>query len=173
VSGRVVGHVLRSSQSAGAARLVMVAIAERADDDGAEAWPSLDTIAHDARIDRATVKRALLRLEAAGELVIIRGGGRRTNHYVIPGVPRSRTAPPQPIHQLVIPLDQLRPGGRVVRPLGAHGAPPAGAWRAPNRPLTVSREPSSRARKVRDDRGQTGLRSIAGTTRRLVAELGG
>jgi len=77
VGWRAVEWVLeRSPQTETAACAVLVAIARHADDEG-KAWPSVATIARLARLSERHVKRILRELEASGELVIERGGGRR------------------------------------------------------------------------------------------------
>lgn len=67
--------VFHHSEARGTDRLVLLAIADSANDHGREAWPSLATIARKAGIDRRTVSRCLLRLEEAGELRRVRHGG--------------------------------------------------------------------------------------------------
>jgi hypothetical protein len=91
MSGYVTGWVLKHSNAVGAARLVLVVIADHASSDGTNSWPSADTIAHEARVSRATVFRALEQLEQAGELRIDHGAGgpatvradRRPNRYTV------------------------------------------------------------------------------------------
>ncbi|WP_394698978.1 helix-turn-helix domain-containing protein [uncultured Cohaesibacter sp.] len=51
----------------GTTKLVLMALADSADDTGA-CWPRVDTIAHKATASRATVKRALKKLEEIGLL---------------------------------------------------------------------------------------------------------
>lgn len=67
--------VFQSSRSRGVDRLVLLAIADSANDHGAEAWPSLSTIAAKAGVDRRTVSRSLTRLVELGELERLRSGG--------------------------------------------------------------------------------------------------
>lgn len=83
--------VFEHSQSQGSARLVLLAIADRADEDGHDAWPSLAWLASKAKVSERTVRRALRELEAMGELRTgrQRGGStytrpdRRPNAYQI------------------------------------------------------------------------------------------
>lgn len=56
--------------------LVLLAIADNANEETFEAWPSVETIARKARVDKRTAQRALRRLEAQGEIVVLRLGGR-------------------------------------------------------------------------------------------------
>lgn len=92
MSGYVTGLVLRHSRMKGAARMVLVVIADAARDDGSEAWPSLDTIADRAGITRRAAQSAIRTCEEEGELVIEAGKGGpverdqryRTHRYTIP-----------------------------------------------------------------------------------------
>lgn len=92
MSGYVTGLVLRNSSSKGAARLVMAVIAEAADDDGTNAWPSMQTIADRANITRRAAQLAVTACQKAGELIVEehKGGPTdrqeryRTHRYAIP-----------------------------------------------------------------------------------------
>ena len=82
MSIQAMAWVLEHSEADGHDRLVLLAIANHANADGAAAWPSVTRIAAEARVDRATVYRALHRLVEIGELEITPGGGRGvTNQY--------------------------------------------------------------------------------------------
>jgi hypothetical protein len=74
--------VFERSRSRGADRLVLLAIADRADRCG-NAWPGIEDIARRAALHRATVCRSVARLESLlGELDVKPGGGRRRpNRY--------------------------------------------------------------------------------------------
>lgn len=66
-----------------AEKLVLVRLADRANSNG-KCWPSLDGIAHDCGINRATVIRAIKQLERLEYIEIDRGGGRRVlNQYQV------------------------------------------------------------------------------------------
>lgn len=69
------------SRATGSDRLVLLAIADCANDVGNEAWPSLKSIASKARVSEATVKRSIVALSDLGELIVDSGGGRATNRY--------------------------------------------------------------------------------------------
>ena len=83
------------SQATGAARLVLLRIADQCDKFGANSWPGTKTIEHDCRITRKTRRAAFAELVKLGELVIYenRGGNldtrpdRRPNRYDLPKVP--------------------------------------------------------------------------------------
>lgn len=74
--------VLTHSGSTLADRLVLLAIANHCDASGWNAWPAIDRVAHEARVDRRTVFRAIEALEASGELLVQRRPG-RSNVYGI------------------------------------------------------------------------------------------
>ena len=63
--------------------LLLLAIADQANDLGADAWPSIDTLARRTRLNSRTVQRLLQRLAARQLLAIEPGGGRRSNRYAL------------------------------------------------------------------------------------------
>lgn len=69
MSGKVTGWVLEHSPVTGVARMVLVVLADHADSDGCNAWPSVPRIAHEARCSGSSVHRVLRELEAAGHVV--------------------------------------------------------------------------------------------------------
>ena len=74
--------VFSHSTAAGADRLLLLAIADHAGDDGGDAWPSVPTLARKTGVSERSVQRGISRLEAGGLLVVERGQGRRgTNLY--------------------------------------------------------------------------------------------
>jgi|SRR6266436_9994750 len=82
MSWQAVTWVLEFSESEGYSRLVLIAIASHANREGRNAFPSLDTIALEARISRREVVYCIQELEEKGELSILRGIGRgNPNHY--------------------------------------------------------------------------------------------
>ncbi|MET7399151.1 helix-turn-helix domain-containing protein [Dactylosporangium sp. NPDC005572] len=74
--------VWRHAQAGGTALIVLLAIADHADDDGV-GFPSIPTLAAKARLDERTIQRIIRRLVGAGQLRILDGtaGGRRSNTY--------------------------------------------------------------------------------------------
>ncbi len=73
--------VWRDSRQRGTARLVLLAIADRADDHGI-AWPSIRDLAERTLVTVRHVKRIVSALERDGELRVTAGGGRaNTNRY--------------------------------------------------------------------------------------------
>lgn len=84
--------VWEHSDAGGTDRLVLLAIADAADDNGRNAWPSVATIASKCNVSERTVQRSIQSLEDAGELKVTKQGGghggmradRRPNRYALP-----------------------------------------------------------------------------------------
>ena len=76
--------VWANSPTSGNERLLALADA-CSRDDGTGCWPSAATIARKANISDRTVRRVIARLEAEGQVVVHRGGGRTgsTNSYTV------------------------------------------------------------------------------------------
>lgn len=95
MSVKAMQWVWEHSRSGGNLRLVLLAIADSADHDGDNAWPSVATIAAKCSLSERTVQRAIQVLEEMGELVVARQAGgssatradRRPNRYRLPLVP--------------------------------------------------------------------------------------
>jgi hypothetical protein len=77
----VIAKVWDHSTAKGNDLLVLLALADNADQERSLAWPGVDLIAQKARVDRRTAQRCLRRLEEAGEIVLVRPGGRTTDGY--------------------------------------------------------------------------------------------
>lgn len=60
--------VLKYSEAQGGGRLVMLVLADHAKDDGTCSWPSVATIAHEARMSRRAVQQQLRNLETLGAI---------------------------------------------------------------------------------------------------------
>ncbi len=74
--------VFTHSTSAGADRLLLLAIADHAGDDGDDAWPSVPTLASKTGISERSVQRGIGRLVEGGHLTVERCAGRGgTNRY--------------------------------------------------------------------------------------------
>lgn len=90
MSVQAMGWVLEHSRSQTGTRLVLMAIANHADADGRNAWPSQKRIAQEARVSVRTVRRAVDELVEMGELAVreyegaSRGRG-RTHYYELSG----------------------------------------------------------------------------------------
>jgi len=85
------------SKSEYGCRLVMLSISNHANAQGENAWPSIATIAREARISERQVQRVLPLLVAMGELEIIPGAGHRGTHlYRFPKMAQANLFP-QPV----------------------------------------------------------------------------
>lgn len=99
MSHQAVEAVINHSRTRGADRLVMLALAYRADRDTAECWPSTPTIAADSTVSERQVPRSVRAAVELGELEVRRGAGgdsdtdpryRSTRYRItLPGVTRS------------------------------------------------------------------------------------
>ncbi len=78
--------VFKHSDATGNDRLVLLSIADEADDDGSSAFPSIERLSIKARVPKRTVMRCLTRLEESGGLIVhrpeVKGRG-RFNTYVV------------------------------------------------------------------------------------------
>lgn len=68
MSVHVISWVLENSDEKLAARLVLLVLADHARKDGSMAWPDVETIASEARIDRRTAQRCLRGLEMSSAI---------------------------------------------------------------------------------------------------------
>lgn len=73
--------VFAESDATGNDRLVLLAIADEADDDGTKAFPSIDRLAAKCRIPTRTVRRCLVRLEEAESLRVVRPEQKGRGHH--------------------------------------------------------------------------------------------
>ena len=80
VSVQALCWVLERSEAHLGARLVLISIANHADDRGENAWPSITTIARESRMTPRHVQRVLPELVALGELEVDAGAGPRGVH---------------------------------------------------------------------------------------------
>lgn len=100
VSIQAMAWVLAHSKAEASHRLVLLAIANHADAQGAVAWPKVDLLAAEAHVSRRTVFRALEALVALGELEILSGKGRGSvNVYRLRGCATDGTGGVPPVAQ--------------------------------------------------------------------------
>jgi hypothetical protein len=104
VSISSVAYVRSSSQVVGSARLLLLIIASHISPMTGYAWPSVPTLARECRLSERTVYRLLRKLEASGELAIIRRPG-RCNSYRVTVV--SSYHPPAPDGSDGLPLPSM------------------------------------------------------------------
>jgi hypothetical protein len=69
MSVHVLSWVLRHSNASMGDRLVLLVLADKAEHDGTNAWPSVATIARESRLTDRQVQRCLRSLEASGAIV--------------------------------------------------------------------------------------------------------
>jgi hypothetical protein len=130
-------RVWEASRQSGGALLVLLAIADFADDDGI-VYPSTGTLARKARLSPRQVQRVIADLIAARELIVQPGCGRQGSHLfrVAVGTPEGRTHSPR---QDVTP-DNMSPPPRHRRRAGV--SPASGEEVTPASPEPSYREPS-------------------------------
>lgn len=87
MSVRCQNWVWDHSDTTGNDRIVMLFIADQADDDGTNAFPGIDRIAAKTRLPKRTVMRCLERLESGGHLRVerptLRGRGHHNSYVVV------------------------------------------------------------------------------------------
>lgn len=99
MSVHVVSWVLKHSEAKLGQRLVLLALADRAEDDGTNAWPAVSSLARDTRLSERQVQYCLRALEQAGAIKCTgtrrvqgqRGGG--VNVYAVLMTKGANTAP--------------------------------------------------------------------------------
>jgi len=132
MSIRVMNWVWEHSTAKGSELLLLLAIADAADDQGRNAFPSIGTLAAKTRMCRRTVQRLVVKLEDDGHLILRRAGGRRANTYEV--VLETPSEPsPQPVDDPPEPSpagDNLTPRQDVTRdrltPLNGDNLSPQG-----------------------------------------------
>lgn len=145
MSIRVMSGIWATSRHDGPALLLLLAIADYADDDGV-AFPSITALRRKARLGKTQCYEALSRLKASGELIILeRGGGRHTTKYRVVNSPaehvrlfsqRSPRVPPRGPQS-----GPVRKSGRVGKPDRTRPGSRTAPVRSPG-PVTVT-DPSS------------------------------
>lgn len=128
--------VLERSPTAGAARLVLLVLANHADPDGRSAWPAVPRIASQARCSTSSVHRVLRKLEREGHVVRDGKGPHGTVNYRL-AMERGPTIGPVRSSD---PSDGERQGVRSCD----SGGPTIGPKPSRNRP-----EPSGRRARAR------------------------
>lgn len=111
MSVKIIAEVYELSQATGGARLVLLALADFADDAGV-CWPSVRAIAAKARLSQRQAIRHLRTLEELGELAIeTPGGGRFANRYrvSIRANRASQDADDTPVVDVTPPLSSMTP----------------------------------------------------------------
>lgn len=135
MSIQAVAWVLDHSESCYSDRLVLIAIANHIGPTG-WAWPSIESIAHEARVGRSTVFTAIDTLVDIGELSVKKRPGKSNLYGLSSMVDPSRYPTPQGSGSRTRGVQSARPGGpdrgpeslrTIKEPLAracAHEAPP-------------------------------------------------
>jgi Helix-turn-helix domain len=133
---KVVTWVFDNSETTGSERLVLLALADHADDESWSCWPSIARIARKARVSESTARRSLQNLAEQGHILIQLNQGpskrpdRRPNLYRI-----------------------LHRGVSDCYPVGNHGVsdgPPRGVKTGQNEVSAVTPEPRKEPSKNRE-----------------------
>lgn len=81
--------VFNNSEATGSERLVLLALADHADDEDWSCWPSIERLAKKARVSESTARRCIKKLEQDGRLQVQTNAApshrqdRRTNMYTL------------------------------------------------------------------------------------------
>ncbi|GLZ28066.1 hypothetical protein Lesp02_02560 [Lentzea sp. NBRC 105346] len=94
MSIKVMTWVWDHAHVSGTELLLMLAIADQANDRGTDAWPSIHDLARRTRLNERTVQRVIQRLQAGSHITVEAGGGRLRNRYTI--IMSSTTNDPAP-----------------------------------------------------------------------------
>ena len=81
MSIKAITYVLEHSQAEHSQRLVLLSLANHADDSGDDSFPSNATIARETRLGESTVRLAIERLKASGEIIEVGLGPKRTRRF--------------------------------------------------------------------------------------------
>lgn len=119
MSIRVMTHVWTHSKQKGAALLLLLAIADFANDDG-EAWPAVETLAEKIRMSERYTHMLIKALVETGELAVDTQAGKHgCNLFLVQGV--KPASPVKPIAPGVKPASE---GGEARFPKGVKPASP-------------------------------------------------
>jgi hypothetical protein len=125
MSVRVSAWVWDHTTVSGNDLLVLLAIADHANDTGGGAWPSVRTLAAKVRVDERSVRRILRRLEVAGLIrADINAGPGGANVYTIlmapdTDVPLPESPPDTSVRDPLTPVSET-PDTRVLRTVKNH-----------------------------------------------------
>lgn len=143
MSVKVMGMVFDATDISSTQKLVMLALADYANEEGRSIYPSVETISKRTSLTERAVRKTLSDLRKRGVIVIVkRSGQHRANEYAIDVTTlkgMSRPAPDAPLKKSDLNLVPSRPESSSARP----------APDAPDPPLSVIDPPVSDAKKKR------------------------
>lgn len=159
-------YVWENSEQKGTALLLMLAIADIANEEGV-AWPGVTRLAHKARTTRRNIQLLLRKLEEADELEVCHGTGRyRTNVYALKNYRDSLTEKGEDI----TPLEAWFSGkGEIQRRKGEIQRQERANPTTPNTSLEPLVEPSEE--NAREEEGK--IHYLDNTTQETVQTLMG
>jgi Helix-turn-helix domain len=97
MSIKLMTHVWDHGQHSGTELLMLLALADHANDDGI-CWPSIARLAARCRIQPRQAINVLHKLEQAGDITVQRGGGRgMVSHYCVKGAAHCTVSKPSPV----------------------------------------------------------------------------
>lgn len=152
MSVKVTAAVWERSAAEGTDRLVLLALADHADDETWSCWPSLSHLAAKCRISERTVRRSLRDLEAAGEVQTVTRAGTSSRYHIRLNNPGQPVRPGQSD-----PPDNLTGPDNGVRPTPDNGVRPPRTGRVRG---TIN-EPSEKPSAGSDTRARTIARRFA------------
>lgn len=144
MSIRAIQAVWDRTETGGSVRLLLLALADFADEDGL-AWPSVATLARRVGRNERRIQQLIAAAVEAGELVADRGGGRGTSRYwLAPGG--------NPVREPERGVQPIAPLGRNgLHPRGAAGDTPGVQRAAPEPSVEPSVEPSGDPARAQPD----------------------
>jgi hypothetical protein len=132
------GWVWQSSRSKGTDRLVLLAVADCASDDGGNAFPSMAALVAKTGLTDRGIQKAMIRLKHLGELKVFPNAGPRgCNRYKVVMSTPERGSPPNVVHPE--PRSGIPERGSPLPPNHVHPPPERGS---PGTVLEPSDEPS-------------------------------
>ncbi len=155
MSIKVMGHVWKQSRAKGTDRLLLLCIADYADDYGV-AWPSVPKLAERCLTGERNVRVRLRRLAESGELIVERQAGRKgTNRYRIPVNPNAGVNSSSGVNRNSVP-----PEPQFIEPLNSSSAEPSRNHQESSDTSAASIGTDHRARMVSSTRPPTSETSI-------------
>lgn len=135
MSWQATSWVIEHSKQKGSSLLVLLCIANCANESGTNCWPSKARLSRDTRMSPRQLDRIVNQLEASGELAVVHSTGRFPNHYSFPfmtnpvkmsGLPTPSFEPSNPVISDVNPVIAMAhdPSVRTISKKNSHKEPP-------------------------------------------------